>query len=146
VSLSDWVKAGWAVEHKTSPQEISHLFKIVDRDLADCRILDLSLDRRFMTAYHAALGCATIALLASGFRLTSGDHHVRTIASLEYSLCWDRMLIVKLDAFRKKRNIGDYHIAGIITEVEMDEMVVLANKLKEDVMSWLATNLPELLA
>ena len=36
MSLTDWARNGWLVEHKTSPQEISDLFGAVDRDLHDC--------------------------------------------------------------------------------------------------------------
>lgn len=35
MSLSDWARNGWLVPHRTTPQELTDLLAIVDRDLAD---------------------------------------------------------------------------------------------------------------
>lgn len=43
MSLKDWLKNGWLVEHKTSKQEIRNLLAIAERDLADCKALDLNI-------------------------------------------------------------------------------------------------------
>jgi len=42
-------------KHRTNAQEIANLFEVVERDLADASILQLSPDRRFATAYNAIL-------------------------------------------------------------------------------------------
>ena len=63
LSLNDWLKNGWLIEHKTSPQEIEDLFRIVDRDLKDCEVTSLSPDWKFNIAYNAALQCAKAALM-----------------------------------------------------------------------------------
>ena len=42
--------------HTTSRQELSDIRRLVARDLADAAIPALSEDRRFATAYNAALG------------------------------------------------------------------------------------------
>jgi hypothetical protein len=44
MSLTNWRDNGWLVEHKTSPQEISDLLNVADRDLADCESPGLSPD------------------------------------------------------------------------------------------------------
>jgi hypothetical protein len=59
--------------HRTSAKEVADLLRVVDRDLTDAEIPQLSTDRRFATAYNAALQLATIALCAAGFRATSLD-------------------------------------------------------------------------
>ena len=41
--------------HTTSPQELTEIRRLVARDLADAAIPALSDDRRFATAYNAAL-------------------------------------------------------------------------------------------
>jgi hypothetical protein len=41
-------------EHQTSRQEIQSLFRLADRDLADCRNPTLSADWQFNIAYNAA--------------------------------------------------------------------------------------------
>lgn len=51
------------------------LLRVADRDLADAEIPQLSSDRRFATAYNAALQMATIALYAAGFRACGAGHH-----------------------------------------------------------------------
>ena len=48
--------------HRTSAREIADLLGVVDRDLADAAVQDVSADRRFAIAYEAALQLATITL------------------------------------------------------------------------------------
>ncbi len=86
MSLSDWVKNGWLVAHKTSPQEIRDLFGVTKRDLRDCAAKGLSDDWRLAIAYNAALQCATAALAASGYRASREAHHFRIIQSLSFTL------------------------------------------------------------
>jgi hypothetical protein len=42
--LTDWVRNGWLVEHRTSPQEIADLLGVADRDLRDGVVKDLRED------------------------------------------------------------------------------------------------------
>ena len=35
MSLADWQKNGWLIEHRTSAHEIADLLAVVERDLAD---------------------------------------------------------------------------------------------------------------
>ena len=68
----------------------------------------------------------------------------RTILSLEFTIGADTKLIAKLEAFRKKRNLGDYSIAGSTSKKEADEMVALAQQLRKDVEHWIHANYPQL--
>ncbi len=145
MSLSVWLENGWLLEHVPSPQEISHLLTLVDRDLADCRSAGLSRDWRFNIAYNAALQCAKAALAASGFRAVKGSHHFRVIRSLEYTIGADGKTLGSLDAFRKKRNVSEYNHAGSITEKELDEMAALAGRLRDAVEGWLRAKHPGLM-
>lgn len=83
-SLSNWLKEEKLKHHKTSKEEIAQLFKIVDRDLSDAGIHGLSADRRFITAYNAALQLTTIVLRAAGFRTNpnKAGHHRISIDAL----------------------------------------------------------------
>jgi len=58
-------------------------------------------------------------------------HHYRIIQSLRYTLRSDDKLIMKLDAFRKKRNISEYDHAGSVTKTELDDMIDLASGLRK---------------
>ena len=52
--------------HTTSPQELTEIRRLVARDLADAAIPALSDDRRFATAYNAALQTAKMAIPYAG--------------------------------------------------------------------------------
>jgi hypothetical protein len=65
------------------------------------------------------------------------------IQSLALTLGADAKLVAQLDAFRKKRNVGDYEQAGLITEKEADEMVALARQLRKQVEDWLRAHHPK---
>ena len=67
MSLADWQKNSWLVEHETSPEEIAGLLAIVERDLANATLAGLADDWKLNIAYNAALQAATAALAAVGF-------------------------------------------------------------------------------
>ncbi len=72
MSLHDWLKNGWLIEHQTSPQEIADLLSVADRDLDNCQAAGLSPDWKLSIAYNAALQMATAALAAAGYRVLHG--------------------------------------------------------------------------
>ena len=84
MNLEKWLADGSIKAHKPSRPEIHRLLAIADWDLKDANIKGLSVDRRFATAYSAALQLATVVLRASGYRASSstGGHHWRTIGLL----------------------------------------------------------------
>lgn len=145
MSLKDWLNKGWVVSHKTSPEEITELFGVADRDLDDCKAEGLSPHWKLAIAYNAALQMATAALAACGYRSSREAHHLRVIQSLRHTTNAEPFLVVEFDAFRKKRNIGGYERAWAVTDKEADEMVILATKLRADIEEWFKKNHPELL-
>lgn len=145
MSLADLVRNGWLVEHRTSPQEIADLLGVVDRDLRDSAVETLSEDWRLVIAYNAALQCATTALAACGYRASRDTYHYRVIQSLAHTIGANANLIAQLDAFRKKRNIGDYERAGLVSETEAHDMLALAWTLRKHVEEWLQQNYSHLL-
>ncbi len=60
-----------AQKHKTSKKEMDNMRALIARDLADAGIAGLSADRRFATAYNAALQAANMAIACAGYRLMS---------------------------------------------------------------------------
>ena len=62
MSLQSWLSNGWLVTHQTSPQEITDLLAVADRDLKDSKTPGLSSDWRLNIAYNAALQAATAVL------------------------------------------------------------------------------------
>jgi len=145
MSLQDWLKSRWLIEHQTSRQEILDLLSMADRDLAQCQTANLSPDWQLNIAYNAALQAAIAALAAAGYRAAREAHHYRVIQSLAYTIKTDESLIFQLDKFRKKRNIGSYERAGAVSEQEAKEMVSLAKDIRNEVINWLKKTHPELL-
>ena len=145
VSLQDWLNEGRLKTHRTSRKEIEQLFAVFERDMADAGTEALSVDRRFTTAYNAALMAARAALAASGYRTSGEGGHYWTIQSLAFTLKLDDKTIKKLNKFRQKRNISDYEMIGMVSEQEVSEMVTLAQELRELVTAWLEKNHPELM-
>lgn len=145
MSLEDWLRNGWLVEHTTSAGEIAELLAIADRDLADCRVQGLSPDWRLNIAYNAALQASTAALAACGYRASREAHHYRVIQSLALTIAADARLVRQFDFFRKKRNIGGYERAGTVSEQEANEMSVLAEQIRKDVKDRLKAARPDLL-
>ena len=137
LSLNDWLKNGWLIEHQTTQREIDDLFRIVDRDLKDCEVTRLSPDWRFNIAYNAALQCAKAALATAGYRPTRESHHYRLIYSLAYTIQAKDKLIIQFDMFRKKRNISDYLRAGEVSDLEVKEMIALAKRLRNRAEEWI---------
>src|SRR5213592_1558512 len=140
VSLKDWQKAGWLIDHQTSSREVADLLGVADRDLRDCQISGLSADWRLNIAYNAALQVATVALAAAGYRAAKDAHHYRVIPSLGYTIGTDAKRITQFEQFRKKRNIGGYERAGSISDQEAAEMTSLARALCRLVQNWLKAN------
>jgi hypothetical protein len=96
-------------------------------------------------AHNSALGSATAALGAAGYRATREGHHYRIVQSLAYTIGADADLIARLDGFRKKRNISDYEQSGAVSAQEANEMFRLARMLRKSVGDWLKKNHPKLL-
>jgi HEPN domain-containing protein len=145
MSLKNWLANGWLIEHKTSPQEITGLLEVADRDLKDCRSPGLSSDWQLNIAYNAALQAATAALAAVGYRASREAHHYRVIQSIAYTIGAEPNLVNQFDQFRKKRNITGYELSGAISQQEANEMISLAKRIREDVETWLRKNHPKLI-
>jgi len=145
MSLRDWLKNGWLVEHQSSAEEIRMLLALADRDLRDCQTPGLSTDWRFNIAYNAALQTAAAALAAAGFRAAREAHHYRVIQSLVLTLKADPAWVHQFDAFRKKRNLSSYEMGGAISDLEVEEMIALASDLRHRVERWIRSNHPQLL-
>lgn len=145
MTLNDWLKNDWLKRHTTSAAEVRDLLSKVERDLSEASKTQIGLDWRLAIAYNASLGCATIALRASGFRAPEGDgHHFRTIGSLHYTLRPEPGLVTALQALRKKRAVISYDAAGTVTEAEVTEALRIAFELSKLLHSWLQANYPGL--
>ena len=145
MNLKKWLAEGRIQPHHTTKQEIANLFKVVDRDMKDANLEGLSEDRRFATAYNAALQLATIVLYASGYRSKAATgHHWVTLMSLPELMGQKTTQRTDyLNTCRSKRNMADYDTAGTISAAELKVLIKEVVSFKHDVILWLQKHHPE---
>ena len=146
MSLKELLAAGHLRPHTTSASEVADLLRVVSRDLADAKITQLSTDRRFATAYNAALQVATIVLHAAGYRAVGKGHHWATFHVLPEIM--GPQVEARTDYFnncRAKRNVSDYDRAGEISEHEVEEILAEVQTFREELFAWLRKHHPALL-
>jgi len=135
-----------AQKHKTSKRELDNMRALIARDLADADLGGLSADRKFATAYNAALQAANMAIACAGYRIVSKVGHHRV--SLETTkLVLDKPAHKYADYFeacRRKRNTIDYTFSNVATDTESKEIVVQAAEFYNEVENWIAKNHPAL--
>ncbi len=143
-SWQQWLAKGDVKTHQTSKQEIDNLRALITRDLADAAVAALSADRRFATAYNAALQAATIAIACSGYRVSArSGHHKVTFEAAALSLGPNAIpLSDYFDACRRKRNVIDYMTSSVATETEAEEIVLKAQEFHVMVETWAKTAYP----
>jgi uncharacterized protein (UPF0332 family) len=132
--------------HKTSKKEISNLLRVVSRDLKDARVKGLSVDRKFATAYNAALQTATILLYCRGYKPRGVGHHFTVFQAMKDIMgkgYYD--LADYFDACRAKRNLTDYDYAGAISRTEAQELFKETEKFLHIVLDWLKQYYPKYL-
>ena len=146
MSLPTWLAAGWLQRHRTSPEEIRDLWRIVERDLRDAAAGSISTDWRYGIAYNAALKLCTILLAAEGYRPAKGQlAHTRTLGALPHILGEaHRGDADYLDGCRQKRNVIEYDRTGDATEAEAAELIGYVRELQTQVLRWLQDTHPEL--
>ena len=146
MTLKKWANERRLKHHVPSREEISDLFGLVDRDIKDAQIDALSADRRFATAYNAALQLGTVILRASGYRTSGLGHHWVTFQAISEILDADAQSWADyFDACRQKRNEADYDCAGMVTETEAKELLSETISFSSSVKVWLKEHHPELL-
>lgn len=145
MSLENWLNEKLIEKHHTSAREIANLLHICDRDLEKANLTELGPDWRLSIAHNAAVQTAKAALAALGYRARKEKQHYLILQSLAFTLKTDPAVIKQLDKFRQKRNISDYDRAGLVTEQEAEEMIVLAKQLRNDVEQWIQATYPELM-
>lgn len=135
-----------AQKHKTSKKELDSMRALIARDLADAAIAGLSSDRRFATAYNAALQAANMAIACAGYRIVSKVGHHR-VSFESVKLVLGKSADKYADYFetcRRKRNTIDYTFSNVATQTEAKEILAQASQFYGEVEDWLAKNHPSL--
>ena len=133
-------------KHSTSSEEVKNLFSLVERDLKDASIKELSPDRRFATAYNAALQLCKLVIACSGYRVSSSAHHQKTFEIAEFALGKSVAdFISYFEYCRRKRNMLDYDLANVVSESEADELYKKVKDFFLVIKTWLDDNYSELI-
>ena len=141
MGLQSLLAEGKLRPHQTSRKEVADLLTVVRRDLADAAVTSISDDRRFATAYNAALALATIALHAAGYRAAGVGHHATTFQVLPEIMGPEvQPQADYFDLCRSRRNTTDYDRAGEITNREAEELLEEAVSFRDQVLEWLRAN------
>lgn len=146
MSLQNLLKIGQLKEHPPNAAEIRQLLAAAQRNLADARVREISLETRFDAAYKAIMQAALAAMMAHGYRPDTNrpGHHMTVVQALALTIDLAAARITVLDTLRRKRNIADY------TGEDMDEgsaenCIAEAERLLRDVEGWLRSNRPNLI-
>src|SRR5207249_8419683 len=112
---------------------------LVARDLADAGIAGLSADRRFATAYNAALQAVNMAIACAGYRVTAKTgHHKISFDSMKLALgAGADKYADYFETCRRKRNVIDYTRSHVATDSEADEIVNKAREFYNIVEAWI---------
>lgn len=138
---------GVVTPHKTSPNEIRDLRTLIARDLADAAIEALSDDRRFATAYNAALQISKMVIAASGYRLSRGQSaHYNSFETVKTAIQDPEIdrLCDYFDTCRRKRNHIDYDGSDVVTATETAEIIKNTTRYLEIAEKWIADEHPAL--
>ena len=130
--------------HKTSQEELQALYAVVERDLNDARIPELSTDRRFATAYNAVPQLATMVIACAGYRVVGLGHHQTTLRA--FSIAMGASVsgyAAHFEQCRRKRNQVDYDMANVASESEAEDLLEKAQEFKELVRTWIKKHHPQ---
>lgn len=111
MSLAEAAANGYIRPHRTSTEEVRSLRELIARDIADAQIEQLSDDRRFATAYNAALQIAKLSLACAGYRVAKGQSaHFNSFENATFVIPTKEVeeLGDYFDTCRRKRNHIDY--------------------------------------
>lgn len=146
MNLSDLLSNRIIQRHTSSVGEVSDLRKLIQRDLKDASIKELSSDRRFATAYNAVLQLSKMAVACAGYRVRfGGGHHQKTFEAVKAVIPQADVEILTdyFDLCRRKRNDIDYDAAEIVSDSETEELVKKAKEFESLVEDWIIKNYPQ---
>ncbi len=150
MSLDHWLQIGWLQRNETTIAEVAQLRQVIDRDIADASIEELSDDGRFSHAYDAALQLCILALRAEGFKVKKGQgHHKKGIESLPFVLGKDFGEVTDhIERCSRLRGQAIYDRIGVVQRKDaedLEDLLEVVKELKRHVDQWLVNNHAELL-
>src|SRR5688572_20916554 len=121
-----------------SAETIQRLLEAATRHIADAKVMAISAETRFSSAYTAIRMLADAGLHANGYRTRSSvpGHHIVAIESLVTTLGIEAGVVARLDHLRKLRNAVEYS-GDIIPDSAVLECLSQAEALHTRTRNWL---------
>jgi hypothetical protein len=116
---------------------------VIERDLKDAAIPQLSADRRFAVAYNAVQQLAKMVLACAGYRVSTSHagHHATTFEAAGLILGpAHQPNIDYFDTCRQKRNQVNYDHSGLTSDREAEELLEKATEFRDLVEAWVNRN------
>ncbi len=130
----------------TSPGEISDLMGRYRVALSDARVVEQSVEGRYVDAYTAGFLLAKIVVRASGYRVKGGENHRDTLSAVPWVMGTNSQGAADvLDAARKRRNAAMYDAAGLVHEQDVVVLLRRVGEFETLVFDWLHSAHPELM-
>ena len=125
-------------------KELQELRSVARRSLADARLEGLSIDGKYGHAYEAARALATMVVRSAGYRVRAhGGGHYNTFLALEAA---DSKLFARqaayFDTCRVKRNEFSYESAGVVSEMETQELLREVREFESITEVWIRDRHP----
>jgi len=139
IHFQKYLKNGSLQPHRSNEKEIESFNKLIARDLSDCDIEELSVDRRFATAYQAALNLSRMIIAASGYRVSAKTGHHALAFEIAGLILGERFqeYFDFFDVCRRKRNIVDYDHTDVANMSELKELIEKVQEFRHIIYDWL---------
>jgi hypothetical protein len=136
MNLKPWLDRGDIQEIVVNEASLKALVRLIERDLEDCQIESLSLDRRFATAYGAALNIASYVIRKNGYRVSGKVGHHKITFDVASKILGESIskFVDFFDICRRKRNKVDYDLADVVSLTEVDELISTVKKFRTIVL------------
>jgi hypothetical protein len=128
--LDNLVRAGQLKMEARNELEITRMLAMARTRLADARLVHVSAEGRFMSAYTAGHAAALAALRWHGYR---SENRFTVFQCLTHTLGWSASQWRVLDAAHQKRNLAEYEGYLEVEESTIAELCALVNVLIGDV-------------
>lgn len=137
MSWKKLLESGRVEQHETSVEELDDLRYLVQRNMEDAAIPELSDDRRFGIAYEAVLILCKLAIACAGYRVRGHAGHVTTFEAARLALgpAGDPFYSY-FEHCRRRRNRINYETAGCTSRGEAEELLGEARRFRAIVDRW----------
>jgi hypothetical protein len=128
--LRNLVKIGQLKPEQCNVQEVTRMLVMARTRLEDARLVHLSLEGRFTSAYNASHAAALAALRWHGYR---SENRFTVFQCLTHTLGWSASQWRVLDSAHQKRNLAEYEGFLEVEQSFVDELLHTTSQLIEEV-------------